>query len=95
MKFIEKINKNENPKDILKELGFDTELLNKNRIKSIKRRCKLYATRIEGVKDIRKDNCNFRKPITSEREIKKLKEEIEFLKKITRLYMNSQKEKQI
>jgi len=79
------------PSKILKELGFNPCILKQDRIKSITRRCKIYATRKDGLKDRRM--YNFRRPLSLEQEVIRLRQENEFLKKIDQLYMNAQEEK--
>ena len=102
--FIIRHNTGKLPKVILKELGFDITILGQKRINSITERCKKYALRDEGSKDIRKDNSNFGRPrtkdLTPEEEIAKLKhrnlvleQENEFLKKMIFLAKKVQWEK--
>lgn len=75
-KFISDYKNGKNPSEILKEMGFNRDVLTPDRVKKITVRCKEYAERPEGAKDIRGKNSTGRKrikPLTPEEEITKLK----------------------
>ena len=79
------------PSVILRECGFDHKMLGKKRQNGIVRRTKTYTQRLSGFSDIRKENSGCRKTIENtdadkiewlEHQVKYLKQENEFLKKI-------------
>ena len=101
--FIAKLQLGDNPSKILSELGFNTSVLGRSRIRSITQRCKRYALRVEGTRDVRKDmNINRAKikDLTAEEQIEMLKhknlvleQENEFLKKMIFLARKTKWEK--
>ena len=89
--FINQYNQGKLPKEIFKEAGFDINILGNDRIKSNTKRFKKMSERIEGFKDTRDENSGrpLKRELTDEEKIVKLKEEnlklkqqLEFLKKM-------------
>ena len=89
--FINQYNLGKSPKEIFKEAGFDINILGNKRIKSNTNRFKKMSERIEGFKDTREENSGrpLKHELTDEEKIVKLKEEnlklkqqLEFLKKM-------------
>ena len=89
--FINQYNQGKLPKEIFKEAGFDINILGNDRIKSNTKRFKKMSERIEGFKDTREENSGrpLKRELTDEEKIVKLKEEnlklkqqLEFLKKM-------------
>ena len=104
--FIERMNEGELPREILRELGFDTKTLGEKRIYSIIYRFRNYSLRADGVKDTRKDNVKTGRPSTKEltvdEKIKKLEhknlvleQENDFLKKMIFLVKKREWEKSV
>ena len=89
--FINQYKQGKLPKEIFKEAGFDINILGNKRIKSNTNRFKKMSERIEGFKDTREENSGrpLKHELTDEEKIVKLKEEnlklkqqLEFLKKM-------------
>lgn len=89
--FINQYKQGKLPKEIFKEVGFDINILGNKRIKSNTKRFKKMSERIEGFKDTREENSGrpLKHELTDEEKIVKLKEEnlklkqqLEFLKKM-------------
>ena len=89
--FINQYKQGKLPKEIYKEAGFDINILGNKRIKSNTNRFKKMSERIEGFKDSREENSGrpLKHELTDEEKIVKLKEEnlklkqqLEFLKKM-------------
>lgn len=87
------------PTQILKDAGFDTVVLGRERIRNMRRRFRSMEIRQEGFDDTRKGNLGrpVTKDLSSEEEIKRLKNKIryleqenEFLKKINFLELQAQ-----
>ena len=89
--FINQYKQGKLPKEIFKEAGFDINILGNKRIKSNTNRFKKMSERIEGFKDTREENSGrpLKHELTDEENNVKLKEEnlklkqqLEFLKKM-------------
>lgn len=100
--FINQYNLGKLPKEIFKEAGFDINILGNERIKSNTKRFKKMSERIEGFKDTREENSgrSLKRELTDEEKIVKLKEEnlklkqqLEFLKKMEFLARQAKQDK--
>ena len=100
--FIDQYNLGKLPKEIFKEAGFDINILGNERIKSNTKRFKKMSERIEGFKDTREENSGrpLKRELTDEEKIVKLKEEnlklkqqLEFLKKMEFLARQAKQDK--
>lgn len=100
--FINQYNLGKLPKEIFKEAGFDINILGNERIKSNTKRFKKMSERIEGFKDTREENSGrpLKRELTDEEKIVKLKEEnlklkqqLEFLKKMEFLARQAKQDK--
>jgi hypothetical protein len=100
--FINQYNLGKLPKEIFKEAGFDINILGNERIKSNTKRFKKMSERIEGFKDTREENSgrSLKRELTDDEKIVKLKEEnlklkqqLEFLKKMEFLARQAKQDK--